>query len=135
MHPRDQFLAARGIVAKLVTRSAPRELARGAEPMYRRQLRARLASNRRIEIIAHAAIDRIESDGVTLHVDSMPPRFVPACAVVLAQGREPANDLVALLRREGIPCAAIGDAHAIGRIGDAVHGAHAAIRALDTGLG
>jgi hypothetical protein len=99
--------------------------------MYRRQLRARLASNRRIEIIAHAAIGRIEPDGVTLDGDSMPPRFVPAGTVVMAQGREPANDLVALLRREGIPCAAIGDARAIGRIGDAVHGAHAAIRALD----
>jgi hypothetical protein len=76
-----EFLAARGIDVKLVTRSSRQELARAAEPMYRRQLRAR--------------------------------------------------DLVALLRREGIPCAAIGDARAIGRIGDAVHGAHAAIRALD----
>ena len=128
-----EFLVARGIDVKLVTRSALNELARAAEPMYRRQLRARLAANRRLEIIAHAAIDRVESDGVTLHVDTMPPRFVPACAVVMAQGREPANDLVAVLCREGIPCAAIGDAHAIGRIGDAVHGAHAAIRALESG--
>ena len=128
-----EFLAARGIDVKLVTRSAPHELARAAEPMYRRQLRARLASNRRIEIIAHATIEGVEPDGVTLHVGTLPPRFVPAGAVIMAQGREPANDLVALLRREGIPCAAIGDAHAIGRIGDAVHGAHAAIRALDIG--
>ena len=49
---------------------------------------------------------------------------------MMAQRREPANDLVAVLRREGIPCAAIGDAQAIGRIADAVHGAHAAIKAL-----
>lgn len=64
--------------------------------------------------------------------DTMPPRFVPAGAVVMAQGREPANDLVAAMRREGIPRAAIGDAHAIGRIGDAVYGAHAAITSLES---
>ena len=51
-------------------------------------------------------------------------------ALVMAQGRQPASDLAPLLRRAGVACAAIGDAHAIGRIGDAVHAAHHAVRRL-----
>ena len=53
----------------------------------------------------------------------------------MAQGREPADELMSALRDAEIPWAAIGDARVIGRIGDAVHGAHAAVRTLVAEVG
>lgn len=125
-----EYLAVRGAQVTLVTRSGLKELARAAEPMYRKQLRARLGANPRVQIVPHATIARIDADGVLLEVAGEQPRFVAAAALVMAQGRQPASDLAPLLRRAGVACAAIGDAHAIGRIGDAVHAAHHAVRRL-----
>lgn len=125
-----EFLAARGRQVKLVTRSAPQELARSAESMYRRQLRARLDSNRLIEVIAHSTICEVGADGVRIDAAKGESRLVPAAALVVAQGREPADELVEAIRNAGIRCEVIGDARAVGRIGDAVHAAHAAVRKL-----
>lgn len=125
-----EYLAVRGAQVILVTRSGLKEMARAAEPMYRKQLRARLGTNPRVRILSHATITRIDADGVLLELADDEPRMVPAAALVMAQGREPASDLAPLLRAAGVACAAIGDADAIGRIGDAVHAAHRAVRRL-----
>ena len=125
-----EFLAERGARVKLVTRSAVADLARAAEPMYRRQLCARLNANPQIELIANAHITRIEAQGVVVEETGREARFVAGAALVMAQGRASAADLASALQRAGIPFAAIGDAHVIGRIGDAVHAAHAAVRKM-----
>ena len=125
-----EFLAARGLQVKLVTRSALNELARSAEPMYRRQLRARLAGNPLIEVISHGTIRELRDGGLVVQLANGERRSLCASALVVAQGREPVDELVAGLREAGVPCEVIGDAHTVGRIGDAVHAGHAAVRKL-----
>lgn len=128
-----EYLAQRGLRVVLVTRSAVRELARSAEPMYRRELRARLARNARIELVEHASIERVDADALVLAARGGPARRVAATALVMAQGRAPAAELLPALRAAGVRCIAIGDADGIGRIGDAVHAAHRAVRRLAQG--
>lgn len=125
-----EFLAARGFQVKLVTRSALNELARSAESIYRRQLRSRLADNPLIEVIPHGTIAELHNAGLVVKLASGESRVLCASSLVFAQGRESADELVAGLRAAGVPCEVIGDAHAVGRIGDAVHAGHAAVRKL-----
>lgn len=129
-----EFLAARGLPVKLVTRSALKELARSAEPIYRRQLRSRLHANPLIEVIPYATIALLQDHGMVLQLASGESRFLFASALVVAQGREPSDELVAALGEVGVPYEVIGDAHAMGRIGDAVHAGHAAVRKLTAEL-
>jgi 2,4-dienoyl-CoA reductase (NADPH2) len=116
----------------LITRSALNQLARSAEPIYRRQLRSRLAANPLIEVVASATIVALRDDGVALQLASGERRDLAAGSLVVAQGRDPADELLAELREAGVPCELIGDAHSVGRIGDAVHAGHAAVRKLIT---
>lgn len=125
-----EYLAQRGVTVVLVTRSAARELARSAEPMYRRDLRRRLLRNDRIELIERASIERIEADTLELAFRDGPSRRIRADALVMAQGRAPAAELLPALAEAGVRCMAIGDAESIGRIGDAVHAADRAVRQL-----
>lgn len=125
-----EYLAQRGLQVVLVTRSGAKDLARSAEPMYRRELRARLARNARIELVAHACIVRVDADAVQVAVSGGPSRRVEAKALVLAQGRAPMAELLPALRGAGLRCVVIGDAQTIGRIGDAVHAADRAVRLL-----
>jgi 2,4-dienoyl-CoA reductase-like NADH-dependent reductase (Old Yellow Enzyme family)/NADPH-dependent 2,4-dienoyl-CoA reductase/sulfur reductase-like enzyme len=125
-----EHLAQRGRQVVLVTRSGARDLARSAEPLYRRELRARLARNDRIELFAQASISRVDGDAVLLALSDGSTLRVEAAALVMAQGRVPAAELAPALRDAGVHCVAIGDADNIGRIGDAVHAAHLAVRQL-----
>ena len=125
-----EYLALRGRPVVLVTRSGAGDLARSAEPMYRRALRARLAANARIELVAHACISRVDADAVVLSLPDGRARRVEAAVLVMAQGRIPAAELAPVLRGAGVRCLAIGDAGTIGRIGDAVHAADRAVRQL-----
>lgn len=129
-----EFLAARGVAVKLVTRSALNELARSAESIYRRQLRVRLANNPLIDVIPHGTITQLRDEGLVVQLASGESCIVAAASLVVAQGREPANELVEGLRAAGVACEVIGDADAVGRIGDAVHAGHAAVRKLAAGL-
>lgn len=125
-----EYLAQRGVHVYLVTRSGAKELARSAEPMYRRELRARLAANAGVELLAHASITQVEADAVLLALPEGRSRRLEARALVMAQGRAPAAGLVPPLRAAGVRCMAVGDADNIGRIGDAVHAADRAVRQL-----
>lgn len=125
-----EYLAQRGLQVVLVTRSAARDLARSAEPMYRRELRARLARNARIELVEHASIQRVDADSMVLALAEGRSRRVEAATLVMAQGRAPAAELLPALLAAGVRCIAIGDAESIGRIGDAVHAADRAVRQL-----
>ena len=118
----------------LVTRSRVSDLARAAEPIYRRQLRLRLHSNSSIEIVPLAKLASIEGSTVRFTLDASGERQVLARAFVMAQGREPAHDIASYIRAANVPHAVIGDARSIGRIGDAVHAAHYAVRTLDATL-
>lgn len=125
-----EFIAARGLQVKLVTRSALNELARSAEPIYRRQLRSRLGVNPLIEVVAHGTITELRDDSLAVQLASGETCVLSASSLVVAQGREPADELAAGLHEAGMPCEVIGDAHAVGRIGDAVHAGHAAVHKL-----
>ena len=128
-----EYLAQRGWQVVLVTRSGARDLARSAEPMYRRELRDRLARNASIELVAHASISSVDGDAVELTLSDGNTRRVEAAALVMAQGRIPSAELAPALRNAGVRCMTIGDAGTIGRIGDAVHAADRAVRELAEG--
>lgn len=121
-----EYLAARGREVLLVTRSEARKLSRDAEPMYRKQLLERLAQNPAVTILDLTHLQRFASGEVTLERDGQAQTRAVA-NVFVAQGREPGSDLEAALADVGIPTRVIGDAAMIGRIGDAVHAARAAV--------
>ncbi|MDY0748041.1 FAD-dependent oxidoreductase [Paucibacter sp. R3-3] len=125
-----EMLVAEGFRVTLVTRSAATDLARGAELMYRRALRARLVANPYVTILEHTHLTSIADDGVMLADAAGEMRFMPAGLVAMAQGRQPLHDMAALLRVAGIPYVFVGDAVRIGRIGDAVRQAFDAASAL-----
>lgn len=129
-----EFLAARGLSVKLVTRSGLNELARSAEPIYRRQLRSRLGANPLIEVIAHATISDLQTDGLQIQLVDGRGIMIHGSALIVAQGRDPAEELAEALVMAGVPCEVIGDAEAVGRIGDAVHAGHTAVRKLADAL-
>lgn len=124
-----EYLTDRGLDTTLVSRSGQRDLARAAEPLYRKVLRKRLAANPRLTIRDETAIERIGNDSVTLNTGGV-RTIVPASLVVIAQGRETGSPLRDELERLGVPFVAIGDVRQIGRIGDAVHHAQAALAGL-----
>lgn len=124
-----EFLAQRGYHVILVTRSAASELARSAEPMYRKHLRARLKANSAITIREKSTI-LLAGDGLVHLTTATGPHHIEASGLVMAQGRSTGTDLEEPLLRAGIPFAMVGDVHIIGRIGDAVHAARRAVHAL-----
>ncbi|MBX3539369.1 MAG: FAD-dependent oxidoreductase [Chelatococcus sp.] len=124
-----EYLAARGHHVILVTRSGGQQLARSAEVMYRKHLRARLQGNPRITVVDNTTITDVEGRYVTTLTGGQEGR-IEAGWVVVAQGRQPGSPLGAGLAAAGIPHAMVGDVETIGRIGDAVHAARAAVSSL-----
>lgn len=126
-----EYLAERGHHVLLVSRSAAKQLARAAEPIYRSVLLVRLLANPRVRLLAETHLERIAADGtVTLRAADGALSEVVTTRVLLAQGREPDPELPAALAAAGVAYVAIGDARQGGRIGDAVHDAYAAVSAL-----
>ncbi|CAH1663530.1 2,4-dienoyl-CoA reductase-like NADH-dependent reductase (Old Yellow Enzyme family) [Hyphomicrobiales bacterium] len=121
-----EYLTERGYSVVLVTRSPARQLARSAEPMYRKQLRARLANNMALTIVENATIASVCGETVRIEVAAGGMEISCTC-VVMAQGRESGTDFDIALSRQGIPFSVVGDAQSIGRIGDAVHAARRAV--------
>jgi NADPH-dependent 2,4-dienoyl-CoA reductase/sulfur reductase-like enzyme len=121
-----EFLAARGYRVILVTRSPAGNLARSAEGMYRKHLRARLLANPAVTIRENSTITAI-SDGAIHLTDPSGEHTLAAAGCVLAQGRQTGTSLAATLTSAGIPFALVGDVEKIGRIGDAVHAARRAV--------
>ncbi len=124
-----ELLATHGIDVTLVTRSTERDLARAAEPLYRKVLLDRLRSNDRITVMTGTHLCGIATDHVEVS-GSGPDARVPARMVVLAQGRRSNHALHAELEELGLRTVLIGDAMQIARIGEAVHQANTAIRDL-----
>jgi NADPH-dependent 2,4-dienoyl-CoA reductase/sulfur reductase-like enzyme len=123
-----ELLASRGHDVLLVTRSDRGDLARSAEVMYRKHLLMRLNANPHIEIADHGTILGFREGSILLETRKGERIRHPVAAVVIAQGRLPGSAIADRLKQAGIPTLIIGDASRIGRIGDAVHSAHAAIR-------
>lgn len=124
-----ELLAKHGIDVTLVTRSSAEQLARAAEPLYRKVLLRRLAANPRVTILSETHLVRIEPDVVIVE-SAAGGATIPASMVVMAQGRRSDDGLHRALEARGIRSVLIGDSRDIGRIGDAVHDANAAIRDL-----
>jgi 2,4-dienoyl-CoA reductase-like NADH-dependent reductase (Old Yellow Enzyme family) len=121
-----EYLAARGYKVILVTRSPLRDLARSAEPMYRKQLKSRLQANPAIVIRAESTVVALADGRVRLR-DAAGECEIEAACLVLAQGRKTGTPLQEGLAGAPFPVVAIGDVAAIGRIGDAVHAARRAV--------
>lgn len=96
--------------------------------MYRKHLRRRLADNPRISIIDNTTILSVEP-GCLQVSGPQGATTLQVARLAMAQGRTPGSDLVDGLHQADIPTFTIGDANRLGRIGDAVHAAHAAARA------
>lgn len=124
-----ELLAAHGLEVTLVSRSGDRELARAAEPLYRKVLLGRLRANPKVTILTSTSITAIESGDVVLESEDGHSR-IPAAMVVIAQGRRSNDALHEELGRHGVRSILIGDARRISRIGEAVHDANTAIREL-----
>ncbi len=125
-----EFLAGRGVSVTLVTRSPLDLLARSAELVYRTGLVRRLRDDPRIEILAGASLLEITADGARVVLDDGQERRVAARQVLIAQGREPCDELADALIAEGIACHVVGDSRTVGRIGDAVRSSYLATRAI-----
>ncbi|SMH38050.1 oxidoreductase [Azospirillum agricola] len=114
----------------LVSRSPERRLARRAQYVYRRQLVARLESNPRIRIETGMQVAAVGDGRVVLRDQEGADHSHAAGQVLLALGRVPENGLADALRAAGVPTHVIGDSREVGRIGDAVHDAYAAVRSV-----
>jgi len=124
-----ELIAAHGLDVTLVSRSGERELARAAEPLYRKVLLGRLRTNPRITLALESHLLAISESEVEISGADNPIR-IPAAMVVIAQGRQSNSDFHDQLRERGITSILIGDAQQIGRIGEAVHDANTAVREL-----
>ncbi|MEM5388777.1 FAD-dependent oxidoreductase [Paraburkholderia phymatum] len=124
-----EYVAERGCQVILVTRSRHNELARSAEVIYRSVLLRRIDANPRIRILELTHLLAINDGEVTLRAADGTSTREPVSRVLIAQGRRPDLTLVAQLEAADIPFEVIGDARQGGRIGDAVHGAYAAVLA------
>jgi 2,4-dienoyl-CoA reductase (NADPH2) len=124
-----EFLTARGYQVILITRSPSRDLARSAEGMYRKHLRARLLANPALTIRDNSTLTSIDDGRVRL-VDPSGEHEIPMACCVLAQGRQTGTALSATLAAAHIPFALAGDVENIGRIGDAVHAARRTVLEL-----
>lgn len=125
-----EYLTDQGLQVILVSRSAHTQLARSAEAVYRKLLRLRLSSNSSVTLMTHCHLQSVTEVGAWILHASGAREFVAAKLVVFAQGRAPSDELAAQLRQSKLPFTTIGDARRIGRIGDAVHDAHTAVRSL-----
>lgn len=125
-----ELLAARGARVTLITRSAAAQLARGAELGYRKSLRQRLTANPAVRILEKTTIVALDGRRLLLRDAQACESEITADRVFVAQGRRSENGLLGRLVQAGVPSAAIGDAHQVARIGDAVRDAYEAVRAL-----
>jgi len=126
-----ELLADRGLQVTLVSRSKTSQLARVAEPLYRKVLLARLHVNPHITLLPETHLSDITLDDVGLDPEGPSGAArLPARMVVLAQGRRANTSMYDGLAARGIPNILIGDAKKIARIGEAVHQANEAIRKL-----
>lgn len=123
-----EFLTAAGHAVVLVTRSDRRDLARSAEVMYRKHLLGRMQSNPLISIIDNCSILEVRDGHVLVRNANGNLSEIAGGSVIVAQGRRSGSQLAETLQGKGMPVAVIGDAAKVGRIGDAVHAAHAAIK-------
>jgi 2,4-dienoyl-CoA reductase-like NADH-dependent reductase (Old Yellow Enzyme family)/thioredoxin reductase len=126
-----EYFAKLGISVMLVSRSSEADLARAAEFVYRKVLIERLAKNDQITVVPNTHIVRIDEQGAELMSrETQQIRYVAVDRIVMAQGRDPDYALVEDVLAAGIPCYTIGDSRRTGRIGNAVHDAHNAIRSI-----
>ena len=97
-----EFAAQRGAIVTLVSRSRQDQLARSAEMVYRSNLLARLAHHERITVLPSYHVVEIDRHSVSVAGLDGARQVLPAEYLLMAQGRDPQNELVDALLREGI---------------------------------
>jgi 2,4-dienoyl-CoA reductase-like NADH-dependent reductase (Old Yellow Enzyme family)/thioredoxin reductase len=125
-----EYMAEHGARVVLVSRSPGAQLARSAEIVYRMGLVARIKANPAIEVVAESEIVRIADGGVHVRGKDGDTRVIAADALLMAQGRDPLDAIAQELIATGRQCYIVGDSRKVGRIGDAVHTAYQAMRAV-----
>jgi 2,4-dienoyl-CoA reductase (NADPH2) len=125
-----EFLAHRGVNVVLVTRSPAGKLARSAEAVYRIGLLERLTNNPAIEILDGSHVVRVGHGEVVVVSKDGQTRTLKVVRLLLAQGRDSQQALAERMVAAGVLCHVVGDSRQVGRIGDAVHAAYGAMRAL-----
>jgi 2,4-dienoyl-CoA reductase (NADPH2) len=130
-----ELFVERGVNVVLVTRSPLDKLARSAEMVYRIGLVKRLTSNPAIEILDGSHVVRVGDGAVAVVLKDGQTRILQAARLVLAQGRDSQEALAESLVAAGVLCHVVGDSREVGRIGDAVHAAYRAMRALSAHYG
>ncbi|WP_254798313.1 FAD-dependent oxidoreductase [Sphingobium sp. AS12] len=125
-----EFVAATGATVTLVSRSRADQLARSAEAVYRINLIGRLNHHARITVLERHHVTAVGEGMVEVSGESRAPYSIAASRLLLAQGRDSDDDLLAPLLRAGIACHVIGDSRKGGRIGDAVRDGYEAMRAI-----
>jgi 2,4-dienoyl-CoA reductase (NADPH2) len=125
-----EFFSHWGANVILVTRSPVDKLARSAEAVYRIGLLERLTNNPAIEILDGCHVARADHGEVTVVLKDGQTRILQATHLLLAQGRDSQRVIAERMVAAGVLCHVIGDSREVGRIGDAVHAAYRAMRAL-----
>jgi len=128
------FLAEQGHRVLLVTRSGADRIARNAEPLYRQHVLARLKANPAIEILDHTRVTAAAADSLALVGPDGETRRQAASCLLLAHGLTPNDGLADALAGLGPVVVAIGDAHRVARIGEAVNDAYRAVQGLARSL-
>lgn len=123
-----EFCAHQGLRVTLVSRSPTDKLARSADWVYRMGLLRRLHANPLVTIVGESHVVAVGKGEVTL--EGLGAGAFAAKRLLLAQGRQSSRLLEDSLRDAGYPVSLIGDSRQVGRIGDAVHMAYGAVRAL-----
>lgn len=125
-----EYIAERGGEVVLVTRSPRMAMARSAEPLYRKMLLDRLNSNPRVGIVDNSHIVGVEDGKVHLRGRDGATSTLSVDGVYLAQGQSPVPFTAGMLGSIRLPVVVIGDSRKVGRIGDAVNDAYAAVKVL-----
>lgn len=128
-----EYCAHHGIAVTLVSRSPADKLARSADWVYRGGLLRRLHENPLVTIVDNTHVLGVENGEVRIETngsDGAGTRRLTADRLLLAQGRQPSDQLAGAFAAAGVPVSLIGDSRQVGRIGDAVHMAYRAVQAL-----
>ncbi len=129
-----QYLSQAGHQVLLVTRSPAAQMARNAERRHRAHLLEKIASDPNITVLENTLVTHVANGVVTLKPPNGDAREQSCAATLLATGLDPYDPVSEELSAAGLITVTIGDARRVARIGEAVHDAYAAMRAIEAAL-
>lgn len=125
-----ELIAGEGLDVTVITRSTRDDLARNAEPVYRRQLLARLQENSRIAVADRTQVRSVGSGDIAVVSQDGGERTLAYDTIISAQGLVVGSATASEIRRADVDCFEVGDARKVRGIGDAVQDAYLLVRSL-----